>query len=926
MKKALFFGALLIWGLKPAAQQFGGNPAYIHWRQINTGSAKIIYPEGLDSIAQRIANVTAYMQQHYSSTIGGKLRKVSIVVQANTSVTNGYVALAPFRSEFYLMPPQAPFSLGAQNWADNLSIHEFRHVQQYSNFNRGWSKVAAVLFGQQGQDVANAAAIPNWFFEGDAVYNETMLSHQGRGRLPAFLAGFRGIYNDGRQYNYMQLRNGSLQHLVPDWYPLGYMLVAYGREKYGDDFWLKVTQDAAAFKPLVYPFQHAVKKYAGVPFNQFVSDAFTFYQTNWQQDSAKPLNWLTPVEKNNVINYRYPYLLEDGSLLALKYSTMQIPAFVKIQPGQKEQEIAVRDISYDDYFSYNNGKIVYSAIKADSRWGYKDYSIIKILDASTGTTQTISHKTKYFSPDISHNGQVVAAVKMEGGLQSSMVLLDTSGNILKEWKGGNGTVFSFPKFSVDDQYLYQMVRNNSGMMGIEKRNLADGSVTTVLGLSNRVLGYPVVQGDTLLYTSSAGGYDEIWAFVQSAQKQYRIARYATGLYQAVFNRQHQLVASAFTAGGYRLAAINPVWQPTASPADTLVNQYVTAPFKSVDNNTLANVGHQTYPSQKYAKASHLVNFHSYRPFYDYPNSSLAIYGDNVLQTMQAQVYYNHNNNEGYNQVGVSGVYGGTYLQPVFGVNQTYNRSFALNKDTTLHWREFNVAAGLRLPLNFSQDKLYQYLTLSSTYNYKYQSWQGIAKNFLLNQGIQYLETKVDYSWQVQQAVKQIYPSWAQVIVLQHRVAVNAIQAQQFLASGAFYLPGLVKTNSFVITAAYQARDTAGQYNYTNDFPMARGYSNVNYPRMWKLGGNYHFPLAYPDRGFGNIIFIQRIRANLFFDYAAAKSLRYQTTRNFTSTGAELYFDTKLWNQLPATFGFRYSQLLNGGGSFFEIMLPSLIIN
>ncbi|MFX5656767.1 hypothetical protein ABTE24_21550, partial [Acinetobacter baumannii] len=77
------------------------------------------------------------------------------------------------------------------------------------------------------------------------------------------------------------------------------------------------------------------------------------------------------------------------------------------------------------------------------------------------------------------------------------------------------------------------------------------------------------------YTSSAGGYDEVWAFVPSVQKHYRIARYATGLYQAVFNQQHQLVASAFTASGYRLAAIGAVWQPAASSADTLVNQYVT---------------------------------------------------------------------------------------------------------------------------------------------------------------------------------------------------------------------------------------------------------------------------------------------------------------------------------------------------------------
>ena len=44
----------------------------------------------------------------------------------------------------------------------------------------------AVLFGENGRALANAAAIPDWFFEGDAVYNETLMSTQGRGRLPYF--------------------------------------------------------------------------------------------------------------------------------------------------------------------------------------------------------------------------------------------------------------------------------------------------------------------------------------------------------------------------------------------------------------------------------------------------------------------------------------------------------------------------------------------------------------------------------------------------------------------------------------------------------------------------------------------------------------------------------------------------------------------
>jgi len=127
-------------------------------------------------------------------------------------------------------------------------------VQQYSNFDRGITKVFTDIFGQNGQALANAIAIPDWFFEGDAVYNETMLSHQGRGRLPSFFNGYKSLYYEGKDYTFMQLRNGSYRKYIPNYYQLGYMLVSYGREKYGDDFWLKVINDAAAFKPFFILF------------------------------------------------------------------------------------------------------------------------------------------------------------------------------------------------------------------------------------------------------------------------------------------------------------------------------------------------------------------------------------------------------------------------------------------------------------------------------------------------------------------------------------------------------------------------------------------------------------------------------------------------------------------------------------------------
>jgi len=80
--------------------------------------------------------------------------------------------------------------------------------------------------------------------------------------------------------------------------------------------------------------------------------------------------------------------------------------------------------------------------------------------------------------------------------------------------------------------------------------------------------------------------------------------------------------------------------------------------------------------------------------------------------------------------------------------------------------------------------------------------------------------------------------------------------------------------------------------------------------MWRYSLNYHFPLFYPDRGIGNIVYFLRVRGNAFYDDMTLKSLRTGRKINLRSAGMEIYFDTKWWNQQSVSFGVRYSRLLD----------------
>src|SRR4029077_8786616 len=170
----------------------------------------------MDSTAIRVAEVETWLDKRTQETIGNRNKKINLVLQNQTTISNAYVALGPFRSEFFLTPLQNSFELGSLPWTDQLAIHEFRHVQQYNNFNVGLSNLLRILFGDEGQALANNAGIPNWFFEGDAVFNETNVSRQGRGRLPFFYKDFRSLWQADKKYSWMKLRNGSYKDFIPD--------------------------------------------------------------------------------------------------------------------------------------------------------------------------------------------------------------------------------------------------------------------------------------------------------------------------------------------------------------------------------------------------------------------------------------------------------------------------------------------------------------------------------------------------------------------------------------------------------------------------------------------------------------------------------------------------------------------------------------
>ena len=130
-KHALVILLIGVAGILRGQNDLGLYPPSVKWKQISAPSGKVIYPEGLDSLAFRAAGIMNYERVHDSSLVRtGETKRVSVILQNLSTLPAGFSTPAPWRSEYSITPPQNLF-LGPTNYFDVLTIHEYRHTAFY---------------------------------------------------------------------------------------------------------------------------------------------------------------------------------------------------------------------------------------------------------------------------------------------------------------------------------------------------------------------------------------------------------------------------------------------------------------------------------------------------------------------------------------------------------------------------------------------------------------------------------------------------------------------------------------------------------------------------------------------------------------------------------------------------------------------------
>lgn len=979
MQRLLCLAVAVFIANQAAAQLFGGNPPSQKWQQVNTDTVRVIFPYGMEAQGRRVADLVQHMSRYNTGSLGTKVRKINIILQHETLQSNGYVQMGPFRSEFFITPPPNSTELGSVNWLDQLALHEYRHVVQNNNFRKGVSKVFSWLGGELGQGAANAVAVPDWFWEGDAVTMETALSLQGRGRLPAFFDGFRALTLADKHYTYMQVRNGSYRKFMPNHYNTGYLMSSYGRLQYGKDFWKGVTDDAVRYRGVFYPFSQSLKRRTGKNAAAFFAASLGHYAKAWTQENVEKADTLTPAGRT-ISNYRYVYAVDDSTLIYLTNSYKQIASFRLRHADGSEELIARPGIGFDDYFSYRNGRILWTESRYDPRWNRRDYSVVKMFDRQTGRSATFKHERRCFSPDLSHDGKMIVVNAVTPGQQYRLEILDAgTGRLLGVLQNAANWYYTYPKFTSDDKYIVSAVRNRQGKMALVRQRVdilktdengaikgewrayppmsalgdtsvggkwaadplrstgdsaldgymsvaeAIGEIQFLVPFGTPTIGISSVEGDMVYFQASFADADNVYSVPLKGGAVRQITRRPNGVsHMAV--QGDRLVFSEFTTEGYKLLQ-EPLRDGTLfNPLQNHHSAWLR-PDLGEEGNILDKVPASDLKARKYAKTHRLFNFHSWIPSINDPEYGWYLYGDNVLGTLQSTIGAYYNTNENSPAISGSLTYAGFFPYLRTGADYRMDRFLPVNDTVQVQWNELDWYGGMSIPLTFSAGKYYTGLTVSGNYHEVSRTRAGNSKYRFRDSRIQYLDLGLGFSNQRIKALQNIYSHFGQSLSLRYNKSLNNVPAEQLYGRADLYLPGISANHSLVLQGAFQQRDTMLRYAFTDNFVYARGYSKPFYEHIWKVGANYHFPIAYPDWGFANLLYFMRIRGNAFYDYSVAYNFRSRQDATYASTGGEMYFDTKIGNTLPFTFGVRYSYLLNTNPGDparkdrFEVIVP-----
>jgi hypothetical protein len=911
----------------------GTDPGSAKWEQINSPHFKLIYPLTFKEHAQHIANGLEYFQQRAGNTLGTHVKTTPVILHDRTTIPSSLTIMAPYRMDFFTTPPQ-DYHTYLQDWMDQLIIHEYRHANQYNSLNTGYTKGLSNLFGQTGTLFKIARSLPLWFVEGDATVAETAFSLSGRGRLPSHQMRLRAQLLEKGMYSYEKTFNNSYKDMIPGNYEVGYQIVGMAREKYGADIWGKVVNRAGKFHVLT-PFSGSLKKECGLNKYDLYKTLITDIQNKWEESDKKIIQNqfydISNTNKEPYTNYNIPVIFRDSLFIAAKSSLSDLTKVVMIDRNMKETTLFTAGVNFlPESFSVSDSILYWSEQVNDPRWSLRDYRVIKSYNLITGKARQLTHQSRYFSPSVSSDGGLIVAVEVTIENKFSLIILNSAdGSVLKRITTPENLFFIHPVWSPDASKIITVV------LGNDKNSIAiadpgSGEFRFLLPFTAFEIRRPFFYGKYAIYSASYKEIENFYALDTASREIFQVTSARFGATEGCVGKNDPLLVYAnYTADGYNLsmAELHPdSWEKISTPAQSA---FPLAEKLTEQENFIFNhdsVPAIQYPVKTYHKGLNLFNFHGWIPLnIDLENGmqpGVQILSQNLLGTSITDLGYIYDLNTSTGKYYLQYSYEGFY--PAFDLGTDFGRRkglFNQNEDDTIiaSWNEWNITSAVRLPLNWSHNNWIRKFVPSIGITLKGLETEKVDYEGYIPDRMVTINGTAVFSNMMKTSYRDLFPRWGQEINLNYIRSLDWTNKNSVLAGDLkLYFPGIGKHHSIELSGGYQKKEQV-YYNFQDFISYPFGYTNIYQKEIVSLHTGYSLPLLYPDWRISHLLFIKRIKATFFYDYAEGFD---QTPHNkYSTAGLDLRLDLCPVNFLiPLDIGLRSGYMLENNKLAFQFLI------
>lgn len=816
----------------------GQNSSAVKWKEIDLGFCELIFPSDFEPQAQKLAHLLVVADSVSRRDLKSRNKKISIILQNNTTVANGFVTLAPWRSEFYSVPPQENQGV---DWLKNLSIHEYRHIIQMEKFKQGVGNLLYTLFGEQGVGALVLSTTPLWFIEGDAVSVETINTELGRGVYGPFIRELKAQLFELDSMSYEKSTMGSFKDHITDHYKIGYFLVDHIKRNYGEHV-IDSLLHCIARNPFVpYPFSYHLKKLTGKKTPELYADLILELRKKWESEEFTYKDYLT-AKSADYKSYQNPVVLNDSSFICVKRTydrPLEIVRFV----GGEEQRITIPGRYDDNSLSANVNFLVWSEKRRDRRWEYRDYSEVILYDLKEDKRKRVKRKTKWFSPDLNMKQDEIVVVEQSKSNESTLKVINFSGDVLGTLGGVEGVLYH-PKWSGDKILFVQLL---DGVSSVYSWNVNSNELRLMFS-SKYPISYPQATELGIAFQSSIDGEDKL--LVHSNEKTNVLISPEFGMqFPTIHNKE--VFYSDYHSQGMRIAK-----------SKLIIGDYIDVKPKMESKKVVLD----SFPVIKYYPLMHLFNFHSWAPVSIYPSDQnvklgLSLFSQNKLSSSTARINYDYDwrNKGGELNVG----YTFAHLYPVFFANYSLvNAPNSIVLDTETNFKQEVFQLGSRTSLLFDGSSYVKRLFFQGVYVHSendYQFKSTYKDTLLKSDNVQIIGF---FSTSIRRAKRNINPRWSFSMQGNYFSNLNSSSSALMLRT-TIQVPGLYKNHGFKFSYSDQKSTDIYVANYISE---PRGYLNHAYKEARKATVDYVFPIMYPDWKIGKLAYIQRFRGSFFYDH------------------------------------------------------------